>query len=283
LVHLKIEDDELDVEELDVEYEDGDFAKYNGEIPPDGTVLNGQVAKMWWTYSGDGTAMLKVLVIADEDTSGEYAGLPCWENFVLKPTAAFKYQPFLHHFGLTVADVKKKTYVAENDDKNGAPIEKIGKFKPGSDDALCAFIVSREKYDGKWSAHVGEWLEYDPDREPPEVEDEEEEEEVARPARGRKPASKKPAAKAPVRGRRPAEAEEEEEEADEEEAEDTEEAEEEDAEEEETPPARGNRRAPAKTASKAPARKAVPAKAPAKGRRPAARKPARGSSDDAPF
>lgn len=274
-VHLKIDDDDLDVEELDVEWDDG--PRYSGPIPPEGTVLNGRVERMWWTYAGDGTAMIKLIVVADE-TAGPCEGLTCWENLVLKKTAAFKYGPFLEFFGLTLADVKNKTFVSEEDDpKNGAPIEKIARWKPGTDAALCAFTVTHDVYEGKLKAQVGEWLEYDADREPPEVDDDEgEEEEVARPARGgAKAASKKSAArtasaKAPARGRRkPVEEEEPEEE-------DEEETEEEDAEEEETPPARGRRKAPAKTASKA---------APAKsgGRRPAGRKPARGSSDDPPF
>lgn len=273
-VHLKIDDDDLDVEELDVEYDDG--PRYSGPIPPEGTVLNGRVEKMWWTYAGDGTAMIKLIAVADE-TAGPYEGLTCWENLVLKPTAAFKYQPFLQFFGLTLADVKAKTYVAEEDDpKNGAPIEKIAKWKPGTDAAMCAFVIGHDVYEGKLKPQVTEWLEYDEDREPPEVEDDEEEE-VARP-RGAKAASKKPAArtvaKTPARGRRNPEPEPEEEE-------EEEESEEEPEEEEEATPARGRRKAPARTASKA-----APAKAPAKaagGRRPAARKPARGSSEDPPF
>lgn len=266
-VHLKVDDDELDVDELDVEWDEGP-SRYKGDIPKDGTILNGQVTKMWWTYSGDNTPMLKLLFVADE-TAGEYEGLPAWENMVLKPSAAFKYGPFLKHFGLTLKDVKTKTYVSEDDDSQGAPIERIAKFSPGGDSAFCAIEVVREKYEGNWNAHVGAWLEYDPDRAPGD-DDDEDEEAPARPTRGARAKASGAGAKtsATTRGGR-RKAAEPEEEAEEEEAE----AEEEEA-EEEAPPARGRKAAPARKPA------ASTRKAPA--RKPAARG-RKGSSDDPPF
>jgi hypothetical protein len=190
---MKLNDDDFDPEELDVDYETGkSYTKYDGEIARTGTILSARVAKGWWTESADGDPMLKIVVEAEQNEGDdeEYDGMPAWENLVFKPSAAFKYGPFLEFFGITLKDIKKKMMVEKDDDpKNGTPIISIGGWKFGSDDALCRYVVSRERYKGKWQAHVQEWLPWD------EADEEPEEEEEA-------PRRRKPAAE--DNGRRPA-------------------------------------------------------------------------------
>jgi hypothetical protein len=176
---LKI-DDELDDELDEVEYSEGNFERYDGEQPPKDTWLRGYVKAMWWTYTKAEDPMLKVLWIADGNTGDdeEYNGLPVWENMALTAGAKFKWAPFFKQFGLTIKTLKTKTVIAAEDDPNmGAQITKIGTFlTPGedSDNARCAIITTREKYNGEWQTHAGEWLD---DEEPEDDEDEEMEDE----------------------------------------------------------------------------------------------------------
>jgi chemotaxis protein histidine kinase CheA len=215
---LRKEDtDDIDVDELEsAEYNEEQYSSYGGEVPPADTILRAYIKNMWYTRTNPkpgkkfGNPMLKVLLIADENEEEleEYNGLPLWENMSLTPGAKFKWAPFLSHFGLTIRDVKSKIVVAEDDDSQGAPIQKIASLVPGSDESWCRVITSRESYDGKMQAHVRSWLPYDEDEQPEEVEEEEEaeeeeEEEVdeeQEPERGRrtaaKPAAAKPAATA---------------------------------------------------------------------------------------
>jgi hypothetical protein len=161
---LKDAAEDLNEKELEeAEYTEGQFEKYDGEIPATGTLLRFRVTKMWWTYSQADDPMLKVLCVA-EDNEGdleEYDGLPCWENLPLTAAAKFKWFPFLDFFGLTIRDIRTKTIVADEDDNQGAPIEKIGSFVVGSDDALFVGMISKERYQGKWQAHIKEWLDSD--------------------------------------------------------------------------------------------------------------------------
>lgn len=188
---MKVDDKELDIKELEAaEYEEGSsYTTYDGELPPKGTQLRAFVKKMWWTYTGNDDPMLKVLVEAGDNEGDleEYDGLPMWENLALTAGAKFKWAPFLDNFGLTIRDVKTKTIVGEEDDERmggAAPIQKIADFEPGSEDAWCEIITSRERYNGNWQAHVAEWLVLgeDAEEEPDEEEDEEleveEEEEI---------------------------------------------------------------------------------------------------------
>lgn len=236
--------EELDVEELEnAEYEEGGFAKYTGEVPPTGTMLLFRVDKVWWTYSSNDDAMLKVLCVA-EDNPGEldeYDGLTAWENMVLTANGKFKWDPFLSHFGLTIRDVRNKTMVEAEDDNQGAPITKIGKLVIGSDDCLFVGVVSKEKYQGKWQAHISEWL--DADTELEDAEDEEEEPPAR--SRSRSAANGRPAAKKATRatGRGRTRSRDEDEEADEDS---------EDESEEETP-SRSRRKPAASSRAKKPA------------------------------
>jgi hypothetical protein len=235
---------DIDVRALeDAETGEG-FDSYDGEVPPAGTLLSGYVRKMWWTRTAvkpDGSGedpMITVLWIAAENEGKEakYNGLPVWERLVLVPQVKFRWGPFFAVYDISMADVKTKTYVAEEDDNQGAPIEKIGTFEPGeaNDEAWARIITERHRYNDEWSARPKKWLPYDDengsgpaeddddegpedeadDIEPDEADedetDEDETEEEA-PARGRgsRAASKAPA-KAPARtataarGRKPA-------------------------------------------------------------------------------
>lgn len=214
---MKVEDEDLNVKELEeAEYEEGQFQKYDGEIPPTGTMLNMRVTAMWWTYTAqDGDAMLKVLSVAEDNPGSlsEYDGLPCWDNMALTAAAKFKWAPFLDHFGLTIRQVKTQLFVADDDDRNGAPIEKIAKWQVGSDAAQFVGVINKERYQGKWQAHINEWLDADTELEADEEEEKSRSRAAADGGRGRR---SKPAA---TRGRRSRDEDEEPEEVDDEEEE----------------------------------------------------------------
>ena len=190
---LKITDDELDVNDLeDAEYEDRDFETYDGEQPPKGTVLRGYIKNVWYTFTKNDDPMLKVLFIADgnEGDEEQYNGLPVWENLALIRSVKFRWQPFFDTFGLSIRLVKTKTIIAEEDESQGAPIQKIGTWKPG-EDARCKIITGREKYGENWNTKIGKWLSDEEPEDPEEDEfEEEEEEEPAPPPRTRKPTAK---------------------------------------------------------------------------------------------
>jgi hypothetical protein len=209
---LKIDDDDLDVDELEsAEWDDTTYERYGGEIPPKDTFLVGYVKNVWWTETNAGDPMLKVLWIADGNTGDEeeYNGLPVWENLALTAKSKFKWAPFFRQFGLTVRMIKTKTIIAADDDNVGAPITKIGTdFAPG-ESARCAIITGREKYNNEWQVRVAEWLdeeEADEDEdelddeeegeEPEDDEDDDEEEETPPPTRTRRAASGKATASA---------------------------------------------------------------------------------------
>jgi hypothetical protein len=251
--------DDLDVEYLDsVEYSTESYSDYAGEVPPIGLELTGYVKRLWWTRTAvkpDGTGddpMLKVLWIADgnEGDLEEYNGCPFWLNAPLVPGAKFRWDPFLLAYGLTLTEVKTKTYVAKNEDQNGFIIERIGTWKPGAerDEAWARIITGQEPYNGVPQARAAEWIAWDaeetePEDEAPEDEEPEEEEELEDEAED--------------------EAEEDEEE---------EEEEEEEADEEPEPPARTRRAATSRRA--APAARASTRAAPAARASRTASKPA---------
>jgi hypothetical protein len=189
---LKLGKDEFDPDELDVEWnDDDDFETYDGEQPPTGTVLRGYVKKLWWTYTSAEVPMVKVLWQASGNVGDleEYNGLPVWENLVFTPKAAFKYGPFLQVAGVTLNDVHTKTYIADDDDSIGAPIEKIGKFVPG-EKAEMGVIIKRRKYQGNWQVNAGKFIE-----QPDEYDDDDEDDEPAEEPKRHTRAAGKPAAK----------------------------------------------------------------------------------------
>jgi hypothetical protein len=273
---MKLSDEEFNPAELDVDYDnDQSFKRYTGEIPKTGTILRERVTKAWWTSSADGDSMMKLLVVAEQNTGAlkAFNDLPTWESLTFKPTAAFRYMPFLEHFGLTLQDIKRKMIVSDTDDNIGTPIESIGGLEVGSDDFLCRIVIKRDRYEGQWQSKIDRdgWMSFD-EADDDDVDDDvdDDEEEEAPPARPRRAAAAKPRA-----ARRP---EPEPEEDDDEDLED----ELEDEDEEEAPPAR-SRRAPARaTAAKAPARSANGRAARTTSTRTRA-KAAAGSNDDPPF
>jgi len=173
---LKIDDDELDIDELEnAEYDDTRYERYDGEIPPKDTVLVGYVKSAWLTETQAGDRMIKVLFVADGNTGDEedYNGLPVWENLALTTKSKFKWAPFFNQFGLTVRMFAKQTMLAAEDDNVGAPITKIGKWSPG-EDSRCAIVTGRERYNGAFQVRVAEWMDEPEDDEDEEELDEEE-------------------------------------------------------------------------------------------------------------
>jgi hypothetical protein len=156
---LKLDDDVFDATELDVEYEDRDFSEYDGEIPRSGTILNGQIKKVWFTISQNDNPMFRVLTEAqgNEGDSAEFNGLGVWDNVTFTPKAAFRYQPFLALFGLTIADVKQRTVVGD-EDNIGQPVEKIKNWSPDTKAARCRIVIKREKYEGEFQARVRKYM-----------------------------------------------------------------------------------------------------------------------------
>jgi hypothetical protein len=258
---LKIDDDDLDIDALEAaEYNEDDFVPYTGPEPKAGTFLTGYVRKAWWGYNRNEDSMI-TLVWEAADNKGKmavYNGLSIWEHLSLTANVKFRWKPWMDAMGLTLKDVKTKMYVEPEDDNVGAPIEKIGTWKPGeeNDAAWCRIMTSREKYQGEWQTRAGRWLPYEEqedDEDEVEADDEVEEEE--------------------------AEVEVEEDEAEDEEPEEEEDEEEEPEEEPEeapAPPPRAGRRAAAKAPARpAPTRAAAASTKPATGRtKPAAATPA---------
>src|SRR5215469_231383 len=248
-------DFDFDADELD-DAEFDDSARYEGEIPPEGTILRGYVSKMWATETQGGDHMLKVLWVADENEGDleEYNGLAVWENLVMTTAAKFKWAPFFSLFDIKVSDVKNKTKIENEDDNVGAPIISIGSWEVGSDEAWCRIVIHRRRWQGNWQAEAQKFLPY----EEPEAEEEPEEEE-APPARPATRSSKRSGTKSatPARSsaskRRAPEPEPEEEDAEE----DTEPEEEP---EEEPTPARSRSARPAQRSARPAPAKAAPAR-----------------------
>jgi len=212
MVRMKLDRTEFDPDDLDVEWEEGQtFTKYDGDIPPVDTVLIARITKMWWTQTNDGSAsMIKMVAVAEQNTGDleEYNGLDSWENLTFKKTAAFRYGPFLAHFGIAYKDIFNKMDVEEEDDRIGTPINKIGNWVVGSDDALCRIVTGRDKYKGKQQSRIEGWLDYE------EPDDEDDEDEPAprrgsgtRSSNGRTATASRRAAAAPASRRRRAEPE----------------------------------------------------------------------------
>lgn len=260
---------DFDIKELEeAEYSEETYDRYEGEIPPTGTVLKGYISRAFRQWTSEEQPMLMVVFHA-EDNEGdleEYNGFEIFEWLAIQANAKWKWAPFFKLFGITVTDFIKKTYAAPEDDPNfGVPILKIGKWEVGSDDSWCQ-VVNKKKKDnkGEWRGNVDKWLPFDAITESDD-EDEEPEEEAppARPTRGRPAAkaSSTPAKRsATTRARKP-EPEPDDSDADEEETEEP---------EEETRPAR--RSAASARRSAAPARSA--------GRTPARRGSRRAGDDD---
>lgn len=143
----------------DTEYSEDDYADYEGPTPPSNILLNGFIKKAWATETQNGDPMIKVLFEAAEN-SGEkkqYNGCPIWDNVLFTmPQVKFKWQPWLDTLGITLADLKNKTVVDE-DDNVGAAIVRIGAVK-FTGDLPARVKTKREKYEDDWQVRVGRWL-----------------------------------------------------------------------------------------------------------------------------
>lgn len=199
-------------DELESEaYNPDEFEDYDGPLPPHNMILAGVVRKMWATTSSAGDEMIKVLFVAagNEGEREVYNGAPLWDNisFTL-PQVKFRWQPWLDALGVTLADLKSKTIVGDEEDR-GDVIEKIGRVNFAGKTPVAARVkVVREKYNDEAQAKVGKWLPPamdadDADADEADDWDDEDDEPPARPARKRRAAAAKPARKA----RRPRRAE----------------------------------------------------------------------------
>src|SRR6266702_1641590 len=116
---LRVEKDELNIDDLDAaEYNaEEDFDSYSGPLPENGTILTGYIKSMYWTMTKNNDRMFKVLFIAaeNEDEEKEFDGLPIWDNPFFTPAGKFRWKPFIDNFGITLADIKNKLYVEDED------------------------------------------------------------------------------------------------------------------------------------------------------------------------
>src|SRR5215472_289933 len=183
MVRMKLTDDDFDPRELDVPYDGSGFERYTGDIPKTGTILRVRVTKMWWTSAEDGTSMTKLIAVAENNNGSlaEFNGLPTWEYLTWKPSANFRYQPFLECFDISLVDIKKRMQVEANDDNIGTPIISIGDWEVGSDDAVAKIVIKKDFY-----REAQEWRsKVDLDGWIPIEDGDEEPEEDERPTRGR--------------------------------------------------------------------------------------------------
>jgi hypothetical protein len=217
MVRMKLSRDEFDPKKLDVKVEPSTFKRYRGEIPPNGTILIFRVTRMWWTQSKAGDSQIYLMAFAEQNEGKfkKFNGLPVREYLTFNPDSAFRYQPFLHNFGLTTRDIFNKMDVEPEPDKVGDIINSIGGWVVGSDDALCRIALVRDRYDpDELKAKVDKegWLPYDEDDEldddvddeyDEDMQEEPEDEEDTPPAR---PARRSRTTQAPARGAKAASA-----------------------------------------------------------------------------
>lgn len=162
---LKITDEDLDVEELEnAEVRERDYEPYDGPEPPKGTILRGYVKKLWWTYTQNDDAMLIALFIAADNvgTRAKYNNWASFDRIALTAAAKFRWKPFLDAFGLTIREVKTKTFVEADAEGNmGDPITKIGTWKPGEDeDGAWARVLIKVETGEYAGSKIDTWMEY---------------------------------------------------------------------------------------------------------------------------
>lgn len=183
---------EFDLDELDVEYEDrDDIIEYDGPVPKARMELPGRIKNMWWTTSSNGNRQFKVIFEAETaKVRGleQYDGCPIWDQVTFTPGAAFRYQPFLHLFGLTLRDVKGRMDLEEDESKLGRKILAVGRWRPGSDEARCVVKTKTEVYEGERSVKIAKYLPLEGAADAEFDDDEDDFEEERRPRR-REPAT----------------------------------------------------------------------------------------------
>lgn len=145
----------------DAEYSEDDFEEYDGPLPPSNVILSGFVKKVWATESANGDAMLKVLFEASGNNGDRkvYDGWGGWDNVLFSlPQVKFRWQPFFNALGVTLADLKNKTVVGEEENQ-GDRILRIGTVKFDEKTGVPARVkIKREKYEGETVARIGKWL-----------------------------------------------------------------------------------------------------------------------------
>lgn len=149
---------DVDFDDLPEEWDESGFEPYDGDQPPAGTVLNGEIDRMWYAVFSSGKEGLKVSFKAkgNRGDKEEYDGWGCLDNVSLQPNTAFRYGPLLEVLGITLDDLRRYTVVADDDDQIGTPIIKIGKVKFP---VPCSIITKSEKYDGERLAKVKTYAE----------------------------------------------------------------------------------------------------------------------------
>lgn len=185
----------LDEEEFDPD-DDGGFVAYDGEIPPAGILLKGDVTKLWLVKSQAGDWMYKALFIADcghdTDSDGlceedckyaEYNGCPIWDNVLWSlPQVKFKWGHFLNGMGITLKDIRAKTVVDDEEDNIGLPVKKVGVSKLPYP---MQVITARGKFEGKTKPEVKKWV-----LAGDEVDDDDDDDEDDAPVAKKRPAKK---------------------------------------------------------------------------------------------
>lgn len=159
MAKLTLANDAFNIDALDEAEVSDDYVEYDGPVAPKNTILAGHLKKLWASQSKNGDLMLTNLFIADgnEGDKKQYNGMPLFDRVTFTPKAKFHWQPWLSAFGVTLAQIKGKTDVADEDEKNGSPVNKIGKFRPG-EDAKCRVLAGRSKYEGEYRNEVSKWL-----------------------------------------------------------------------------------------------------------------------------
>jgi hypothetical protein len=149
---------DVDFDELPEEWDDDGYEPYDGEQPPAGTLLNGEIDRMWYKEFSSGSKGFVVSFKADGNTGSreEYNGWGTLDNIVLQDNTAFRYGPLLEVLGITLDDVQRRTQTEDDEDQIGLPITRIGKVKLP---VACSIITKNEKYEGERRAKVKTYAE----------------------------------------------------------------------------------------------------------------------------
>jgi hypothetical protein len=115
--------------------------------------------------------MFKVLFEA-QDNEGDrkvYDGLPLWDNVLWAlPQCKFMWQPFLDSLGFTIADIRQRMIIGEEDNV-GIVVDKIGKVAFPADIRVVTGVETKGEYKGKIT--VAKYLA------PPDIDDVDEDDE----------------------------------------------------------------------------------------------------------
>lgn len=144
----------------DAEYDDSEMDDYDGPVPPSNKVLAGELKKAWVTETANGDPMIKTLFVADGNTGDrkQYNGCPIWDQVLFTmPQVKFKWQPWLDALGITLADVKNKTIIGD-EETTGDRIEKIGTVSFAKPIPIRVKTQKERSEEYGEQARVGRWL-----------------------------------------------------------------------------------------------------------------------------